>query len=77
MISWKLTRWPSRAAVALVDLYRATFSGALGGRCRFYPSCSQYARQAFSKYGLFRGAAKSLGRLARCHPFYPGGVDEP
>ncbi|RJP76158.1 MAG: membrane protein insertion efficiency factor YidD [Candidatus Zixiibacteriota bacterium] len=69
--------WPSRIAVALIDLYRASFSAVLGGQCRFYPSCSAYARQAVLKYGLIRGGGKSLWRLLRCNPLHPGGVDEP
>lgn len=68
---------PARIAVALLDFYRATLGVSLGGQCRFYPSCSTYARQALLKYGLLKGTAKSLWRLARCNPLNPGGVDEP
>lgn len=75
--STKPINWSSRLAVALIDLYRLTAGGVLGGRCRFYPSCSQYARQALLKYGLLEGSLKSLWRLAKCHPLHAGGVDEP
>ncbi len=72
-----LTRLPSQGAVALLDLYRMTLGVSLGGQCRFYPSCSTYARRSLLKYGLIKGTLKSLWRLARCNPFNPGGVDEP
>ena len=73
----KPTEWPSWIAVAIIDLYRLTFGVSFGGQCRFYPSCSTYARQALKKYGLLRGGAATLWRLARCNPFTRGGVDEP
>jgi len=63
--------------MVLIDLYRHTLSGALGGQCRFYPSCSQYSRLVFLKYGFIRGLIKSIHRVLRCHPLHPGGVDEP
>ena len=61
--------------VGLVRLYQWTLGYWLGGRCRFYPSCSVYAIEAIRQHGLVRGVWLSLGRLARCHPFHPGGVD--
>jgi hypothetical protein len=59
----------------LIRLYRVTLSGWLGGQCRFYPSCSSYAEQAVRVHGAARGSALALGRIARCGPFTPGGVD--
>lgn len=44
-------------------------------RCRFYPSCSSYAVDALRLHGLLRGLVLSAWRLARCHPFHPGGVE--
>jgi putative membrane protein insertion efficiency factor len=73
----KVTSWPSNAAAALIRLYQMTISPALGGRCRFYPSCSEYSRQAFLKYGLFKGFYLTIWRLVKCNPLHPGGVDEP
>ncbi|MBU0518665.1 membrane protein insertion efficiency factor YidD [bacterium] len=61
----------------ILDLYRASLGVSLGGECRFYPSCSTYARQAILKYGALTGSAKAMWRLVRCNPFNPGGVDEP
>ena len=45
--------------------------------CRFTPTCSEYALEAVVKYGFWRGGGRALGRLLRCHPFHPGGVDLP
>ena len=64
-----------RVARALVRLYQVTLAGALGGQCRFHPTCSDYALDALAKYGFFKGAAKSIARVARCHPYNPGGYD--
>lgn len=43
--------------------------------CRFYPTCSQYALDAVTKYGVIKGSFLSVRRLLRCHPFHPGGYD--
>lgn len=64
-----------KGARALVRLYQLTLSGLLGGQCRFYPTCSQYAMDALAKYGFWRGTAKAMARVARCHPWHPGGYD--
>ena len=61
--------------VGAIGLYRTFFSWMFRGSCRFVPSCSSYAREAVLKYGAFRGSIRALGRLARCHPFHPGGFD--
>ena len=54
--------------------YQATIGQFLGGACKFYPSCSQYAREAVARYG-WRGVPLALGRLGRCRPFHAGGWD--
>ena len=54
-------------------LLRAVFRS----ECRFYPSCSEYSRQALLRYGLARGLRMTAFRLCRCHPFHPGGYDPP
>ena len=58
-----------------IRLYRLLISPLLGPRCRFYPSCSQYAIEAIEKHGAVRGSLLALARLVRCHPGHPGGVD--
>ena len=61
--------------IALVYAYRYTFGPFLGGRCKYHPSCSQYAIDALHQYGLLRGSALAFWRLARCNPWSHGGVD--
>lgn len=61
--------------LALLRLYRLLISPLLGPRCRFHPSCSCYAEQAVREHGALTGGWLALRRLARCHPFHPGGFD--
>jgi hypothetical protein len=58
-----------------VRAYQLILGPFLGGACRFYPSCSNYAVQAIERHGARRGAALAVKRLLRCQPFSPGGVD--
>ncbi|HBZ71261.1 MAG TPA: membrane protein insertion efficiency factor YidD [Deltaproteobacteria bacterium] len=77
-----LTR-PERAAVRraaalgawFLRAYRFLFSPLLGDVCRFEPSCSVYAEEALQRHGMLRGSWLAIRRLARCHPFHPGGLD--
>ncbi|MCL2013329.1 MAG: membrane protein insertion efficiency factor YidD [Cystobacterineae bacterium] len=55
--------------------YCKGLSPLLGPRCRFYPSCSNYALKALELYGPLQGSWLAFRRLLRCHPFHPGGVD--
>ena len=55
--------------------YQLILGPFLGGACRFYPSCSNYAMQAIERHGARRGAALAVKRVLRCRPFSPGGVD--
>jgi putative membrane protein insertion efficiency factor len=64
-----------RAAVGLLTLYRRAVSPLLPPACRFQPSCSRYAIESFEKHGFGRGLVMTLRRLAKCHPFHPGGYD--
>ncbi len=59
----------------LVRFYQLTFSSLVGGCCRFQPTCSEYARQAFRKYGFFKGTWLTIKRISRCHPLAKGGYD--
>lgn len=69
----------TRLLLALIGLYQRWLSPALHavtpGGCKFEPTCSQYALEAIQMYGPWRGARMALWRLARCHPFSPGGFD--
>lgn len=62
------------AIIRLIRVYQF-FSRFWPRQCRFYPTCSQYAVEAFSQHGAWHGARLSAGRICRCHPWHPGGVD--
>ncbi|QSN61342.1 membrane protein insertion efficiency factor YidD [Caballeronia sp. M1242] len=63
------------ALIALLRFYKVAISPLLGNRCRFYPSCSDYAREAIQYHGAAHGTYLAAKRLCRCHPFSAGGVD--
>ena len=64
-----------RLALFLIKAYQYMLSPVLPPTCRFYPTCSDYAYQAISRYGLLKGLQLTLKRILRCHPFNSGGVD--
>lgn len=64
----------SRAAVGLLRAYQGAASGRVSP-CRFYPSCSAYAAEAFAEHGFWTGLALTARRLLRCRPLGPHGVD--
>lgn len=61
--------------VALLRGYQYLFRPLLGQNCRFLPSCSDYAIEAISRHGALRGSWLTVRRVARCHPWHPGGYD--
>jgi len=61
--------------VFFIALYQKLLSPWLPAACRYTPTCSQYAKEALLRYGLFRGLVLAAKRLARCHPFHAGGYD--
>jgi putative membrane protein insertion efficiency factor len=65
----------SAVAIASIRVYRLLLSPLLGQNCRFHPTCSAYTEEAIRRYGVLRGLWRGLLRLARCHPFHPGGYD--
>ncbi len=68
---------PRHALVGLVRIYQWTLSPLVGQRCRFQPTCSAYFILAVQKHGAIWGTLRGLARIARCHPFHPGGYDPP
>jgi putative membrane protein insertion efficiency factor len=64
-----------RLLLLLVRLYQRAVSPLLPPACRFHPSCSSYAVGALERHGALKGSWLAARRLARCHPFHPGGID--
>jgi putative membrane protein insertion efficiency factor len=64
-----------RVAVAPIRVYQRLLSPMFGSRCRYYPSCSEYAAQAIEQFGILRGLVLAGWRLLRCNPWSAGGVD--
>ncbi len=61
--------------IALTRFYQLFISPLKGPSCRFLPTCSEYTRDAIAYYGAVKGLLMGAKRLARCHPFHPGGYD--
>lgn len=64
-----------RLMIGIIKFYKSNISPLLGHHCRFVPTCSEYAMQAFDKYGFFKGLYLSVFRILRCNPFCKGGYD--
>lgn len=71
-----LMRTPRNLGVLVLVTYRTVVSPLYGDVCKYYPSCSAYALEAVQRHGLIRGAWLAARRLARCHPWSAGGVDD-
>jgi putative membrane protein insertion efficiency factor len=71
----RLARVPALAGIAGIHLYRYTLGALTQGRCKYHPSCSQYAIDALRELGLVRGSLLAAWRLLRCNPWSHGGVD--
>ncbi len=61
--------------IFLVKCYRRYISPLKRPCCRFYPTCSQYALEALTKYGALKGSWLALRRILKCHPWHEGGID--
>lgn len=64
-----------RILLLLIKTYQKFISPMFGRRCRFYPTCSEYSKQAIAKYGAVKGTYLSIKRILKCHPFHKGGYD--
>jgi putative membrane protein insertion efficiency factor len=71
----KIRSLPLAGAKLLIRAYQLTVSPILGPRCRYYPSCSNYALEALDTHGLGRGLQLAVSRILRCHPMSAGGLD--
>ena len=71
----RTTTVPARLLMLPIAGYQRFISPLLAPRCRFAPSCSAYALAALAQYGVARGLWLAVRRIARCHPFNPGGYD--
>jgi putative membrane protein insertion efficiency factor len=67
---------PRNSCVAILTAYRTAISPLYGDVCRYYPSCSHYTLQAIQHHGVFRGVWLGTRRIARCHPWAEGGIDD-
>jgi putative membrane protein insertion efficiency factor len=61
--------------IGIVQFYRWVISPMLGPRCRYYPTCSEYALIALKEYGAIKGGSLAIKRIFRCHPGCEGGID--
>jgi putative membrane protein insertion efficiency factor len=61
--------------IGLIRGYQVVLSPWVGGQCRHWPTCSEYAREAIGRYGAARGSWLALRRVLRCNPWHPGGID--
>jgi uncharacterized protein len=65
----------TRFVLAFIRAYQLALSPFFGNHCRFAPTCSEYARLAIERYGVIKGIRLALVRVAKCHPWHPGGAD--
>ncbi|MBN2363630.1 membrane protein insertion efficiency factor YidD [candidate division WOR-3 bacterium] len=65
----------TKVIVQLIEFYRVFVSPIFPPSCRYTPTCSEYSKLAFLKYGVLKGAYLSIKRILRCNPFFPGGYD--
>ena len=65
-----------RVAIKVIQLYQIGLSPLFGNNCRFYPTCSHYAEEAFSRFGFIKGLYLTVRRVCKCHPLHAGGYDQ-
>ncbi len=71
----KIFKLPRKILVSLIRFYQLCISPRLGSHCKYYPTCSEYTRQAVDKYGIIKGSLLGIIRILKCNPFSKGGVD--
>lgn len=70
-----LNNYIKKLLIFFIDIYSNIISPLFPPVCRFYPTCSHYAREALEKHGVYCGLFLSLKRICKCHPFNSGGYD--
>ena len=65
----------TKLLIGMIDIYQRFFSTLLGSNCRFYPTCSQFLREAILLHGTIKGMILGINRLSKCHPWHEGGMD--
>ena len=61
--------------IFLIEKYQKYISPILGNNCKYYPTCSEYTKQAIERYGAFKGSFYGIKRILKCNPFSKGGYD--
>lgn len=72
----KIVNIPKKVLIYMIKIYQKHISPKMTRRCKYYPTCSEYARQSLDKYGIIKGSFLSIWRILRCNPFSKGGVDK-
>jgi putative membrane protein insertion efficiency factor len=71
----KIWLFPRKLLVKMIRFYQLAISPRIGSHCKYYPTCSEYTRQAVDKYGIIKGSLLGIIRILKCNPFSKGGVD--
>lgn len=71
-----IIRFPRKILLGLIRIYQKYISPNIKSRCKYYPTCSEYTRQAIDKYGIIKGSFLGIKRILKCNPFSHGGVDK-
>ena len=71
----KIILIPRKILVKIIRLYQLCISPRMKSHCKYYPTCSEYTRQAVDKYGIIKGSLLGIKRILKCNPFSKGGYD--
>ena len=71
----KIIKLPRKLVISLIKFYQLCISPRIGSHCKYYPTCSEYTKQAVDKYGIIKGSLLGIIRILKCNPFSKGGVD--
>lgn len=71
----KIIKLPRKLVIYLIKFYQLCISPRIGSHCKYYPTCSEYTKQAVDKYGIIKGSLLGIIRILKCNPFSKGGVD--